>query len=166
MGSWCTDRLDRSDKKFLAALRIALGWVFLYAGTSHLFTRGWSAKGYLMGAKTFTAFYHLLASDALLPVVNFLNVWGLTLIGISLILGLCVRLSSLFGALMMLLYYFPVLDFPKIGANAYLVDEHIVYALALLAFASAKAGRTWGLDARCANLGAGGKYRKLQDWIG
>ena len=166
MGFWCADCLDRSEKKFLAALRIALGWVFLYAGLSHLTTAGWSAKGYLMGAKTFPAFYHWLASDAILPVVNFLNVWGLTLIGLSLVVGLCVRLSSLFGALLMVLYYFPALQFPKIGTTAYLVDEHIVYALALLVFASARAGRTWGLDPWCANLPICKKYPKIQEWLG
>lgn len=162
----CVEWLEKSEKKFLAALRIALGWVFLYAGLSHLTAPGWSAKGYLMGAKTFPAFYHWLASDGILPAINFLNVWGLTLIGISLIVGLFVRLSSLFGALMMVLYYFPVLNFPKIGTTAYLVDEHVVYALALLVFASARAGRTWGLDPWCANLPFCKKYPKLHAWLG
>lgn len=162
----CVEWLEKSEKKFLAALRIALGWVFLYAGASKLMTPDWSAKGYLMGAKTFPAFYHWLASEAVLPVINFMNEWGLTLIGLSLIVGLLVRLSSLFAALMMVLYYFPVLQFPKIGTTAYLVDEHIVYALAMLVFAAAKAGRTWGLDEWCTNLPICKKYQKLRAWLG
>lgn len=160
------DRFGRSEKRFLAVLRIALGGLFLYAGFSHLTTPGWSAAGYLLGAKTFPAFYHWLAAPGVVPAVNFLNAWGLTLIGLSLISGLWVRLSSLFGALMMVLYYFPALQFPKIGTTGYLVDEHIVYALALLVFASAKAGRTWGLDARCASAGCDRRHPRLQAWLG
>ena len=166
MSFLCSDCFDRSDKKFLAALRVALGWLFFYAGITKVLNPAWSAKGYLLGAKTFAGFYAWLASDGVLPVVDFLNKWGLTLIGVSLIVGLFVRLSSLLGALMMLMYYFPVLQFPKIGANSFLVDDHIVYALAMLAFAAARAGRTWGLDARWAKLPLNAKIPKLREWLG
>ncbi|HTK60160.1 MAG TPA: DoxX family protein [Candidatus Baltobacteraceae bacterium] len=166
MSLWCTDCLDRSDKKFLAALRIALGWLFFYAGITKVMNPAWSAKGYLLGAKTFAGFYAWLASDGVLPVVDFLNKWGLTLVGLALILGLFVRLASLFGALMMTMYYFPALQFPKIGANSYLVDEHIVYALVLLFFAAVKAGRWYGLEERCAKLPICAKYPRLRAWLG
>ncbi len=166
MAVWSTECLDRSEKKFLAVLRAALGWVFLYAGVSHLTTPHWSAAGYLNGAKTFAGFYHWLATPGLMPAVNFLNAWGLALVGLSLIVGLFVRLSSLFGALLMILYYFPVLAFPKIGANAYLVDEHVIYAAACLVFASARAGRVWGLDAWCAKLPWCKAHPGVQAWLG
>ena len=166
MSFLCTECLDRSDKKFLAALRIALGWLFFYAGITKVLNPAWSAKGYLLGAKTFSGLYAWLASDGVIPVVDFLNKWGLTLIGISLIVGLFVRLSSLFGALMMLMYYFPVLQFPKIGANSYLVDDHIVYALALLYFAAVKAGRWYGLEEHCAKLPLCSRYPRLREWLG
>lgn len=52
----------------------------------------------------------------------------------------------------MLLYYFPVLTFPMIGKNSYIVDDHIIYALILIYFASIRAGRYIGLDSWCANL--------------
>jgi thiosulfate dehydrogenase [quinone] large subunit len=165
MGFWCTDCLDRSDKKILAALRIALGWLFFYAGITKVLDPAWSAKGYLLGAKSFAGFYAWLASDGVLPVVDFMNKWGLTLLGIALMLGLFVRLASLLGAGMMFLYWLPGLDFPHVD-HGYLVDDHVVYALALLFFAAVKAGRWYGLDERCARLPICAKYPKLREWLG
>ncbi|MBI5621746.1 DoxX family membrane protein [Candidatus Falkowbacteria bacterium] len=127
-------------------LRVALGILFGYAGISHLTTSGWSAGGYLMNAKTFSGFYAWLAGSSILPLVNFVNEWGLTLLGISLALGLFVRFSAPLGALLMLLYYFPVLNFPLVGEHGWLVDEHIVYLFALLYLAAENAGTVYGLD--------------------
>ncbi len=165
MSFLCSDCFDRSDRKFLAALRIALGWLFFYAGITKVLNPAWSAKGYLLGAKTFSGFYAWLASDGVLPIVDFLNEWGLTLIGAALILGLFTRISALLGAAMMILYWFPVLDFPKVD-HGFLVDDHVVYALALLALAAFRAGRTWGLDARWAKLPLNAKIPKLREWLG
>jgi thiosulfate dehydrogenase [quinone] large subunit len=159
------ERLDRSDKKLLAVLRIALGWLFFYAGITKVLNPAWSAKGYLLGAKTFSGFYAWLASDAVLPIVDFVNEWGLTLLGVSLILGVFVRLSSLLGALLMILYWLPVLDFPKVQ-HGFLVDEHVVYALVLLYFAAVRAGRTYGLEERCAKHPICAKHPKLREWLG
>lgn len=160
-----TDRLDRSGTLFLAAARIALGWLFFYAGITKVLNPAWSAKGYLSGSKTFSGFYSWLASDGVLPIVDFLNEWGLTLIGVSLIVGALVRLSSLLGALMMVMYWFPVLDFPKVD-HGYLVDDHIVYALVLLYFAAVKAGRRYGIEERVAKILGLEKRPKLATWLG
>jgi len=132
-------------KLSLLLLRLGIGWVFLYAGLTKVLNPDWSAAGYLNSAKTFSGFYQWLASDANLGWVNFLNQWGLTLIGTALILGLAVKLASYGGAAMMLLYYFPVLTFPKIGANSYLVDAHIIYALVMLVLAARGSEETWGV---------------------
>lgn len=107
--------------------RIALGWLMLYAGLSKMIDPSWSAQPYLMTAKTFPGFYAFLASPQLLPAINFINGWGLLLLGISLITGLFLRISGILGALLMALYYLPVLQFPWV-AHGLLVDEHIVYA--------------------------------------
>lgn len=138
-----------------------------YAGITKVLNPEWSAEGYLRGAKTFSGFYTMIADSSLLPFIDFINEWGLTLLGVSLILGVFVRLSSIFGVVLMLLYYFPVLEFPYIpGAHAFLVDEHIIYALALLVLASAKSGRVWGLENWCSNLPICAKYPKLRNWLG
>lgn len=160
----CIALLERHEKKILALLRVALGWLFFYAGFTKVINPAWSAKGYLLGAKTFSGFYAWLASDGVLPIVDFINQWGLTLLGLSLILGVAVRLSSMLGALMMLLYWFPVLDFPRVD-HGYLVDDHVVYALVLMYFAAIGAGRYYGLGERCARLPLCAKYPKLRAWL-
>lgn len=158
--------MAKYQKFTLFLLRAALGWLFFYAGITKVINPNWSAAGYLNGAKTFTGFYQWLASPDILPITNFLNEWGLTLIGLSLILGVFVRLSSVLGAAMMVLYYFPILTFPKIGANSYLVNEHIVYALALLFMGAVGAGRVWGLENWCKNLPICSCYPKLRSLLG
>ena len=129
----------------LFLLRISIGWLMFYAGITKVLDPQWSAAGYLKGAKTFADFYQRLTSPGTLPVINFVNEWGLTLLGVSLILGVFIRFSAPLGAILMLLYYFPILAFPYPNAHAFIVDEHIIYALALLVLASLRAGDFWGL---------------------
>ena len=135
-----------NTKLVLFITRVAMGWLFLYAGLTKVFNPNWSAAGYLGNAKTFPEFYNWFLRPEILPFTNFMNEWGLTLLGVSLILGVLVKYSGYPGALLMLLYYFPVLDFPKIGANSYLVDEHIIYALVLVLLSVYRAGGYWGVD--------------------
>ncbi|MDP3900957.1 MAG: DoxX family protein [bacterium] len=126
--------------------RISIGWLFLYAGLDKIFNPSWTSKGYLLGAKTLPGVYAFFASPGILPFVDFLNEWGLTLLGISLILGVLVRFSSWFAVLLMFLYYLPVLQFPYVGEHSFLVDEHIIYIFFLLMLGALNAGRSWGLD--------------------
>lgn len=133
----------------LFLLRIALGWMYFYAGATKLMNPEWSAAGYLQSAKTFHDFYVFLTSPSLLPVTNFVNEWGLTLLGVSLILGIGMRIAAPLGSVLMLLYYFPILQFPKIGATSFLVDQHIIFALALLVLAFSASARAWSVAAHC-----------------
>lgn len=138
--------MDKQAKIAVLLLRLSLGWLFFYAGITKVLNPDWSAVGYLAGAKTFVSFYHWLATPAVLPFVDFLNEWGLTLLGVSLLVGLLVRSSALAGAGLMLLYYF-ALPFPYPSEHSFLVDEHIIYALALALLWTLHAGKFWGLDA-------------------
>lgn len=158
--------MTQFQKISLLLLRILLGWLFFYAGITKVLNPAWSAAGYIANAKTFAGFYQWLASPGILPLTNFLNEWGLTLIGVSLILGVAVRLSSILGALLMLLYYFPILSFPYPDPHSYIVDEHIIYATALLVLAAQRAGRIWGLENWCANLPVCSRFPRLRNWLG
>lgn len=155
----------KNEKLSLVALRLAMGWLFFYAGITKVLDPSWSAEGYIGGAKNFTWFFQWLLSPEILPFVNFMNEWGLTLLGISLILGVGVRLSSVLGAVLMMMYYV-ALPFPYPNPHALLVDEHIIYAAALLFLASTRAGRVWGLENWCSNLPICAKFPKLREWIG
>jgi thiosulfate dehydrogenase [quinone] large subunit len=141
-----------SQKVSLLILRLSMGWLFLYAGVTKVLNPNWSAAGYIKDAKSFPEFFAFLSRPEILPLLNFVNMWGLTLLGVSLILGVGVRLSSILGAALMVLYYLPILDFPYPNEHSYIVDEHIVYAAALLVLGALGAGRAWGLGKRCASL--------------
>lgn len=138
--------MSRGVKMAILLLRWSMGWLFFYAGITKVLNPAWSAAGYIKNAKTLAGFYNWLASPPYIGWVNFLNEWGLTLIGVSLILGLAVRWSSIAGALLMILYYLPILNFPYAGEHSYLVDEHVIYFLVFLLFYLSKAGEYWGLD--------------------
>ncbi len=138
--------MSKSQRVLLFLSRISIGWILLYAGISKLNNPAWSAAGYIKNAKSLPQFYQWLASPGILPITNFLNEWGMTLLGVALILGIFIRLSVVLGALMMVLLYIPILVFPKVGPNAFIIDEHIIYALLLLLLAAFKAGQVWGLE--------------------
>src|ERR1700690_235639 len=98
-------------------LRLAMGWLFLYAGFEKLtMAGGFSAKGYLLHLTgTFAPFFAPLAGN---PLVDVLFVSGELLIGIALILGILVRFASFWGIVMMILFYLTV--YPP--ANSFIVD--------------------------------------------
>ena len=136
--------MTRWQKISLFLLRLSLGWLMFYAGITKVLNPAWSAAGYLTGAKFMTGFFHWLTTPCILPVVNFLNAWGLTLLGVSLILGVAMRWSCILGIILMLLYYLP-LGFPYPNAHALLVDEHIIYSISLFLLLIFRAGRIWGV---------------------
>ena len=84
---------------------------------------------------------------------------------VSLILGLFFRLSSVLGAVLMLLYYLPVLKFPYV-AHGFLVDEHVIYGLALLYLAAGRAGRQFGLEEWCSRLPICARFPQYRRWLG
>jgi len=148
------------QKFFLFLLRITTGWMFFYAGITKVLDPQWSAEGYLKGAKSFVWLFQILLDPNILPIINFTNKWGLTLLGVSLILGLFVRFSSLLGVLLMALYYM-ALSFPHPNPNAYIVDQHIIYISILLFFASIRAGRVFGIDGKLTHHHSG-----FKKWLG
>lgn len=156
-----------SSQKFpLFLLRIATGWLMFYAGITKIINPAWSAEGYLKGAKTFPTFFQWFLDPAILPFINFVNEWGLTLLGVSLLLGIMVRFSSLLGAILMILYYFPILEFPYVGMHSYIVDEHIIYVCVLLVLAGFRAGRIFGLEQWCAGLPMCSRFPAVRNLLG
>ncbi len=147
-------------------LRISMGWLMFYSGITKVLSSNWSAAFYLKDAKTFHSFFNWLLQPGIMPVTNNLVVWGEVLIGAALILGIMVRLSSIGGFIMMLLFYLPILSFPYPDAYSFIVNYHIIYAFVFLALAAIRAGRTWGLENWCSNLPICSKYPRLRAWLG
>jgi len=125
-------------KLVITVLRMAIGWHFLYEGIAKLIADEWSAGGFLSDTRgIFSGFYHWLASDpARLAVVDFLNIWGLILIGLGVFTGLLTRWASLAGSLLLILYYFayPPFGISLLGGDGtlFIVDKIFIEATALL----------------------------------
>ncbi len=137
---------------FLVLFRLALGWLFFYAGVTKVFDPQWSPKGYLLSAKTLPALYAWLASPTVLPILTVVAAWSLFLLGLSLLLGIGIKISGRLGAVLMILFYLPVLSFPLVGEHSFLVDEHIIYALALLVLSSGAVQTPWSLGSRLTKI--------------
>lgn len=157
--------MSKNSKITLLLLRLGMGWLMFNAGFVKVLDPEWSAAGYLENAQTFPSFFAWFAQPEILPFTDFVNEWALTLLGISLILGIFVRLSTKLGAVLMLLYYFPVLEFPLIKPYYLLVDEHIIYAIVLLVIGALHAGRDGGLDEWFTATKFFKKHPKLRDWL-
>jgi len=138
----------------LALLRMAIGWHFLYEGISKLFTPNWSSAGYLMISKWIFSglFQWIAANPPVLKIVDFLNVWGLVLIGLALILGCCARVATIAGMALLLLYYlanppFVGMDFGLVTEGNYLiVDKNLIELIALLVLALSPSSHFLSLD--------------------
>jgi len=84
--------------------------------------------------------------------INLRTMWGLTIFGLLLMLGLFTRLSALGGAALLTLFYLAmppwpgVQEIPSIEHNLF-VNKNFVEMVALLAIAAMPSGKWFGLDA-------------------
>jgi thiosulfate dehydrogenase [quinone] large subunit len=146
--------LSRPALIALTLLRVAIGWHFLYEGISKLSAVSWSAAGYLRQARgPLAGFFRSLAEQPnLLDTANLVTMWGLTVVGLLLILGLFTRLASLAGMAFVLLFYLAAP--PWVGyfyalpsEGSYLiVNKNLVELCALLVIMMTGSGRFAGLD--------------------
>ncbi len=135
------------DRRFVLVFRLLMGWVFLYAGLSQVLSPDFTTTQFLAHTKTFHAIYQPLTSPEIAPYLTFAVSWGHLLIGLSLVSGLLVRVSGLFGIALMLTYWTAHMDFPYIESHVnLLVDYHIVYAVMIGYLVVANAGHAIGLD--------------------
>lgn len=141
-------------KLVVTLLRCAIGWHFLYEGISKVMADGWTAKGFLASASgPLAGIYHWMASsETAMAVVNPLNMYGLTIIGLALFLGIAIRFAAVSGMALLALYYFA---YPPFGGVSYvptegslfLVNKNVIEALglALLLFSREKGYGLYGL---------------------
>ena len=122
----------------MTLLRMLVGWIFLYEGLYKLVQPGgWSAEGYLRTSQWFAApaFHAIAATPWLLKAVDLMNMWGLTLIGLGLIIGVLVRPAAAAGLALLLFYYVAQPPFlaPSSDGHFLWIDRNAVEAAALLA---------------------------------
>lgn len=142
----------------ILALRLVVGWVFVYAGFEKLTaTEPFSAGGFLQFGTAGTAagaaegaivnptqafWVDLAANSTLMPIVDVLVPWGQVLIGIALMAGFATRFAGAMGFLMMAFITIAAWDF-AFG----LVNYTGLLALAALLIGVMRAGEIYGIDA-------------------
>jgi thiosulfate dehydrogenase (quinone) large subunit len=136
-----------TDRSFILVFRLLMAWTFLYAASHQVFNPKFSAAAFLSHTKTFHDVYAVLATPAADPVLTFLVSYGHLLIGLSLLVGLMVRVSAAFGVALLVMYWTAHMDWPFIeNANNFIIDYHIVYAVLCVYLIVYRAGHVWGLD--------------------
>ena len=146
-------RAARANRYVMAALRLSIGSVFLWAFFDKLLGLGhetpsenaWidggsPTEGFLSHAVAgpFADAYRSIAGD---PWADWLFMIGLLGIGVALTAGIAMRIAAASGALLLFLMWTAVLP-PE---NHIFMDDHIVYALVLVSLALSGAGYTLGL---------------------
>jgi thiosulfate dehydrogenase [quinone] large subunit len=88
-------------------VRILIGWHFLYEGVAKIIAGNWTSAPFLSGSRwIFAPIFNVMAESTLFTsVIDFINIWGMILVGSGLIFGLLTRWASLGGALMLFFYF-------------------------------------------------------------
>lgn len=138
----------------LTTLRIFIGWHFLYEGIVKLASPSWSAGPYLLQSTwIFSGVFKSIAlNPEIMSVVDWMNIWGLVLIGVALFAGIFTRFAAWSGALLLLLYYAANPPFvglmdgiPSEGSYIW-VNKNLIEMVALILLARIPATWTFGLD--------------------
>jgi thiosulfate dehydrogenase (quinone) large subunit len=148
-----TPRERRWAGAVFAALRVVLGWTFLWAFLDKTFGLGYATpserswlnggsptRGFLSNSATgpFQSIYQDIAGAGW---ADWLFMIGLAGIGTALLLGIGMRVAAASGALLYILMWTVALP----PGNNPVVDDHIIGALVLIALALVHAGDTFGL---------------------
>lgn len=141
----------------ILAVRLSLGFVFLWAGYEKIETElggKFATSGFLSHVSGPFAFMFTGMTGN--PAVEYLLVYGELLIGVSLMLGIFTRVGGISGALMTLLLYMSTLPAMTAGfTGSYLdflmsknalVSYYIIYIFVFVAFVFLVPGRFLGLD--------------------
>ncbi|AEH35976.1 DoxX family protein [Halopiger xanaduensis] len=157
---------------FVLALRLMMGYAFLYAGLGKLLAaEPFSAEGFLLhGVNQASPLVGLFTWMGTTPwfveIVNVAVPFGQVAIGLGLLVGAMVRLAAFFGATMMFMFYFA-----NWSVEHGLINGDFAYLLVFLAVAAFGAGRILGLDALIERYEIDGqplleKYPKLDYILG
>jgi thiosulfate dehydrogenase [quinone] large subunit len=148
----------RTGRGVLAVLRLALGFIFLWAFLDKTFGLGFStpaerawinggtpSQGFLLGdgvTGPLKPFFAAIAS----PASDILFMIGMLAIGLAVMLGIGLRISAVVGTLILVAMYLAEWPFAAYAASTNpIVDYHIIYALGLITVAVLAAGDTLGL---------------------
>lgn len=130
----------KTEKYIFLLLRLAMGFLFFWAFIDKLFGLSFATqpdKSWIKGVSPTYGFLkfgvhgplqQLFSQLAGNSIIDWLFMGGLLFVGLALLLGICVKLASILGSILLLLIYLSL--FPT--TNNPILDEHIVYILVLL----------------------------------
>ncbi|MFL5792053.1 MAG: hypothetical protein ACJ76A_11185 [Actinomycetota bacterium] len=179
----------RGLQRTMGALRMLLGFTFLWAFLDKAFALGFSTgrvvndagetvkiaffgdAAWIHGASptagaigfavkgpfadaihTATGFHMTQAGPTVSPWIDWVFMASMLLIGLGLMTGVMTRLAAVGGIAWLAVFYLGTAIWPE---NNPVLDEHVIYAVVLLALIFANAGRYWGL----------GKIWQRVDWV-
>lgn len=133
----------------LVTARVLIGWYCLYEGVIKLVNPNWSSFAFLTDSQGWFAFLFkaIAASQSIVTVIDYINIWGLIAIGLGLILGLFARIATISGIVLIGLYW---LSHPALINAKYMLpsEESVMWVgknlifisllLVLLAFPTSK----------------------------
>ncbi|GIH21117.1 DoxX family membrane protein [Rugosimonospora africana] len=163
--------LTTTAAKALAVLRVATGFVFLWAFLDKTFGLGYSTtsakswihggsptKGFLASVDVgpFQSAYHTIAGTWW---ADWLFMLGMLGVGVALIVGVGLRAAATAGTLIMTMMWFGEFPLarhtatgtPSASTNP-LTDYHFIYVAVLIVLAATYAGHVWGLGRQWARL--------------
>ena len=169
-----------SALRALAAARIAVGLVFLWAFVDKLFGLHYSttsARAWVNGGSPTKGFLSSVDVGPLQGLMHTMaGTWyadglfmlGLLGIGLAVVLGVALRPAAVAGTVMMALMWaaeWPLAQHTSAGAPSGssnpIIDYHVVYALVLVVAALTYAGHVWGLGRRWARLPFVSRHHQL-----
>jgi len=149
--------LSRTGRNSLILLRLFIGWHFLYEGVLKLYNPAWTSKAYLSSAELLSPFFQWLASDGMIHLVDNLNIFGLMVVGLSLLLGYFERVGSIFGIRLLLMYYLAHPALPGASqagteGSYWIINKNLIEAAALYVLYQLPTGAYFGLHSLKKNL--------------
>jgi len=138
----------------LVVLRVAIGWHFLFEGLAKISAQNWTSYLYLMDSKGIfeNVFKALAENKQSLIIVDYLNIWGLIIIGLILMLGLFSKQVTIAAITLLSLYYlshapFFGLDYALPSTGSYwIVDKTLIEIFALIVLFVFPTSKEIGLD--------------------
>jgi thiosulfate dehydrogenase [quinone] large subunit len=148
----------RPGRWALGALRLATGFVFLWAFLDKTFGLGFStsaagawihggepSQGFLKSPSVvgpLKPFFAAIAS----PATDVLFMVGMLTVGLAVMLGIGLRVSAVAGCVILLFMYLAEWPFgPNAASTNPVVDYHVIYAGALIVLALLSAGDSLGI---------------------
>ncbi|SCM59672.1 DoxX family membrane protein [Petrimonas mucosa] len=144
----------KSQLAFLLVLRFAIGWHVLYEGISKVLNPQWTSANFLQESKGILSGLSswIISNADVLAVVDFLNVWGLVLIGLGILFGFLFKPAAIAGSILIFIYYLSVpplvgyeYTLPTDGSNL-VVNRTLIEAIALFGLILFPTNKIFGLD--------------------